>query len=342
MFKVQATCPTRIDLAGGTLDLWPLYHQLSRKATVNLAIDLCVSVEVSRSSSPKFSFESLDQNISLEGSFSTLCEDKSLPLLSLFLKTLWKDSFPPISIQTRARSPKGAGLGGSSSLAIALCSAILKAKEICGEQPKKQYSEESLVSLCQDVESAIIKAPTGYQDYWAAVRGGVNLITYPFGSLHVETLASQFTQSFNDYLLVVYSGQSRASALNNWSVYQSFFSGDSNTVRFLEKIGAVAESCLEAFKENNLEKILELSKKEWGFRREMWPDIVTEYTEKVDRFACDHGALFTRVCGAGGGGVVSIFVEPQKREKLRDELKKSHFEILDTKITTEGLRVVTS
>lgn len=341
MFKVQATCPTRIDLAGGTLDLWPLYHQLSRKATVNLAIDLCASVEVCENSSGKFSFESLDQKLQLEGSFSELQEPTSLPLLSLFLKALWGPKLPGLHIKTKAKSPKGAGLGGSSSLAIALSAALLKARELCGAS-KEEISEQWLVSLCQDVESTIIEAPTGCQDYWAAVRGGLNFITYPPGAVKVETEISESLESLNDHLLVVYSGQSRASALNNWSVYQSFFAKEENTVSSLCEIGSLAEECLLALKAKDLKNALSLSEKEWRVREKLWPDITTEQTKKVDDFACFHGALFTRVCGAGGGGVMGVFVEPSKKKALRAELLESHFEVLETEITAKGLQVISS
>ena len=43
---VEATAPTRIDLAGGTVDLWPLYLFHPDAVTVNAAIDLCQGTEL--------------------------------------------------------------------------------------------------------------------------------------------------------------------------------------------------------------------------------------------------------------------------------------------------------
>ena len=333
MFQVTASCPTRVDLVGGTLDLWPIYHQLPRKATVNLAIDLRAEVEVTESSS--FKLESEDQKISLEGTFCELSDSKELSLLSLFLKALWSEDLPPITIKTRAKSPKGAGIGGSSSLSIAVCSALYKARKAIGLGDVPE--EKSLVDFSRDLESVIIQSPTGYQDYLAAVRGGLNLITYPYGFPETKTLCLGGFEAISERLVVVYSGQSRASALNNWSVYKNFFSGEKRTVKTLEEIGELAFSCAEHLEKNEVEEALKLSFDEWKLRKKLWPDIVTERTEFINKLAMDSGASFSRVCGAGGGGVMALFVEPSLRSNLLDKLKKGGVELLGAKPTELGL-----
>ena len=184
MFQVTAKCPTRIDLAGGTLDLWPLYHQLLEKSTVNLGITLHAETRLSSNDSREFSFVSADQNLKISGSYEELAGATKLPLLSLFLKSLWTADMPPISLEVSAKSPKGAGLGGSSALAVSLCSAFFKARELFGIV--EENSEEQIVAFCSDLESKLIKSPTGVQDYWGAIRGGLNLISYPFGGLKLK------------------------------------------------------------------------------------------------------------------------------------------------------------
>ena len=44
--KITATAPTRIDLAGGTIDLWPIHHLLDHKATVNVGITCTATVQI--------------------------------------------------------------------------------------------------------------------------------------------------------------------------------------------------------------------------------------------------------------------------------------------------------
>ena len=89
MFKITAVAPTRVDLAGGTIDLWPIHNLLERKATVNVAVSLEATVEVSPSSDGQFHFESVDQNLSDAGSYAEIVHSKKLSLFSLLLSAFW-------------------------------------------------------------------------------------------------------------------------------------------------------------------------------------------------------------------------------------------------------------
>ena len=179
--KVIARAATRVDLAGGTIDIWPL-SQLLKKATVNISVGAIAECTCQPLESSDFVISSLDQNTKLIGSFKELSESLELALPAQFLKALWKPEWQALSISTNAKSPKGAGLGGSSSLAVAIVSAICALRE-------ELYSvlapkDSSIVQIAADLEAKLIHAPTGIQDYWAAVRGGANIIEYPLGGLH--------------------------------------------------------------------------------------------------------------------------------------------------------------
>ena len=111
------------------MDLWPLHHLLDRKATVNLAVTLFAETEVVVSAAKdSFALISEDQGLQVEGSFSQCGETTKLPLLGLLLKALWQPSWPGICIRTRAKSPAGAGLGGSSCLAVTVLAALSRAR----------------------------------------------------------------------------------------------------------------------------------------------------------------------------------------------------------------------
>ena len=56
-----------------------------------------------------------------------------------------------------------------------------------------------------------------------------------------------------------------------------------------------------------------LSYEEWRLRCELWPGVETDYTKRVDTDASSAGASFTKVCGAGGGGVMLIHCKPEKK-----------------------------
>src|SRR6202023_4396513 len=125
--RIESKAPTRIDLAGGTLDIWPLYLFHEGALTVNCAITRYAScvIEVapektrrivlaSRDTKRKESFPSLE----------ALCRAPryKLPLLAQLVRV-----FRPtmgFMLTTDSEAPAGAGIGGSSAMAVAICAAL--------------------------------------------------------------------------------------------------------------------------------------------------------------------------------------------------------------------------
>ena len=335
---VKTSAPTRIDIAGGTLDLWPIHQVLAKKATLNIAIDLYSSVEIRLRDDQTFVLQSTDLDIKSSGSFAEVCSAGTLPLLEKCLEAVWSFELPPIEVKCSALSPAGAGLGGSSSLAISILAALSAAK---AKVNKEEYTlkEYELVDLAKDVEANLIHSPTGCQDYWAAVEGGCNLLKFPPGKVLIEQIPSQHIQKIAEYMIVCFSGQSRKSAINNWEVYKKVFDGDRELIAALEKIGGLTELCGEAAKAGDVGKLLEISKEEWQQRLKLWPNISTPVTQVIDRTCTAAGARFSRVCGAGGGGVMAIFCDPMHRQKVEKAAIKAGGVILETQISKSGLVV---
>ena len=131
MIKVKS--PTRVDLAGGTLDLWPLYNFLKGATTINLAIDIYTEVELDFTASKTIKIESADLNKtwtmdSWDQFFSSF--DSSIQLYQTVIQFFWNQDPTKfksgITLKTRSESPIGGGLGGSSSLIISLLKKLLK------------------------------------------------------------------------------------------------------------------------------------------------------------------------------------------------------------------------
>jgi D-glycero-alpha-D-manno-heptose-7-phosphate kinase len=338
MIKVCATAPTRVDLAGGTLDLWPLHRLLAKKATVNVAVDLLARVDIEASANKQFQIQSLDQKQEVSGTYAQICDSSALPLIGLTLKELWSDKFPPLKITTSAKSPAGAGLGGSSTLLIALVSAVLKYRELIGEG-RPALDDQGLVNLAQDLEAVIIRIPPGCQDYWGAVRGGINAIFFDPGHTRVITRKLSSLPEIGKQLILCYSGKSRASALNNWEIFRRVFEGDQEMLRCLGEIGEVAEKCAQAMLAGDWAKTYGFSKVEWQLRQKLWPSIETPETIKIATAGMKSGALFSRVCGAGGGGVMAIFAPAERRGAVCKALTEAGGQVLEAGICERGVEV---
>jgi D-glycero-alpha-D-manno-heptose-7-phosphate kinase len=301
-------------------------------------VSLNATVEVSPSPDKLFHFRSEDQNLSDSGSYSEISRSKKMSLFGLLLSALWNQNLPPISIKTSAKSPAGAGLGGSSCLAIAFCRAVAAARH----QLDKTYeipSEDVIVRTAQDVESRVIHAPTGVQDYWGGMRGGINILEYPFGRTVVKTLPGKLWDDVDFKLICCYSGKSRASAINNWEIFKRIFDGDKTLLEKIAAIGNEAANCADAIQANDWKSAIMASQREWTLRTALWPAIETTETKRIDSAAREAGATFTRVCGAGGGGVMGVICPRDKVEKISAAMNAAGGLVMDVVVGGPGVTV---
>lgn len=338
MLKVSARAPTRVDLAGGTLDIRPLSNLLSKPLTVNVSISVSTSTNIELGDGlGQLLIRSVDQNKEISGPFEKVIEDSQLPLLTHIVDSLWSEKFPSLKIECLSQSPAGAGLGGSSSLAVTLVSALnyLRAKLGYG----LQFTENDLVRFVQDLESRIIRCPTGTQDYWGAIKGGVNLIRFPYGDFDVTTLRSDGVAWIKEHMVLVYSGVSRASGINNWNIFKSVFEGDETLLGSLNEIAGLSWQLASALKAGLVEDALAIMRAEWNLRRSLWPAVETKETRLIDQACIEAGADFTKVCGAGGGGVMAIFCKPELRSSVEKAAQLAGGSLLPAKVEDQGLTI---
>ncbi|KAF0249800.1 MAG: D-glycero-alpha-D-manno-heptose-7-phosphate kinase, partial [bacterium] len=119
---IEASAPTRIDLAGGTVDIWPLYLFHPGAQTLNVAINLTANCKIIPRNDNIVSIESKDTNTFVKTSLDKLKETSELELLVRII-----DFFQPktgLTLITECNAPVGSGLGGSSTLDIAVCGAL--------------------------------------------------------------------------------------------------------------------------------------------------------------------------------------------------------------------------
>ena len=122
---LQAQAPTRIDLAGGTVDIWPLYLFHEGAQTVNFAIDQYARCTIEERTDGRFHIESRDRGMRVEiPAYDELKADTELSLVSKLIH-FFKPS-TGLNVTTDCMAPAGAGLAGSSALNIALCGALNK------------------------------------------------------------------------------------------------------------------------------------------------------------------------------------------------------------------------
>jgi len=330
---IEASTPNRMDLAGGTLDLYPLYLFEDWGLTLNAAIDLGSYVRLETRRDRRIHILSKDTGESASApNLQTLPLGGKLDLIARALR-FYKPR-AGVNVITQNKAPHGSGLGSSSSLLIALSAAICR----LNDQP---YDAEFLVRNAADLEAQCIRVPTGKQDYYAAVHGGVNAIWFRVGLNEVEPLfAPEEVPELESRIILSFTGQSRFSGATNWDMMKAYIDGVPATRESMRNIKKTAVAMLEALRKWNWARFAELIGEEWNNRRRLADGVSTPRVEKVMEAAASAGATASKICGAGGGGAMITYAEPSSRAAVEQALTEAGAQILNYSIAREGLQVV--
>ncbi|MBI3089300.1 MAG: GHMP kinase [Candidatus Tectomicrobia bacterium] len=336
---LEASAPSRIDLAGGTLDLWPLYLFCKDAVTLNVAIDCYATVRLSPRQDGAILLRSLDQGRRWRGAdVEALQRCRSLPMLRAALLHELRQATAPhaappragLTLETDCQAPAGSGLGGSSALLVALLAAL---RRFLGGR----LNLPGLIQQAQNLETTIIQAPTGWQDYYPAAYGGVQALWGTPAGVRREALHVDL-EALGERLLLCYTGVPRRSALNNWEVFRGFFDGSQALRRLLGGIAASSLRLYEELSAGRLDRLAAPIAAEWSYRRRLSRGTSTPGIECLGRAAHRAGAEAMKVCGAGGGGCVFFVTPPAKRLAVRQAITAAGGRLLDIRLARRGVR----
>ncbi len=327
--RITASAPTRIDLAGGTIDIWPLYLFHHGAQTLNAAISLRAHVEITPRMDPTVEIISEDTGRRLAvDSAADLRNNKSLPLLGKLAAAFGAHG---VTIRTRGESPAGAGIAGSSALNVAVCGALAKWAG-CGAD------SEQLLTTAMNVEAQAIQVPTGLQDYRPAMYGGIaalELGEHGLRRVALEVDANELARR----IVLCYTGAPRNSGTNNWDIMKRHIDGDRHVFDCFERIRDTAAAMRDALARGDWDATARHLAEEWDNRKRLAPGITTPQIDDLIARARAAGAQAAKVCGAGGGGCFFCLAPPERMPAVREELAGGGAQLLDFRIETEGLRV---
>jgi D-glycero-alpha-D-manno-heptose-7-phosphate kinase len=337
MDAVRATVPLRIDLAGGTIDVWPLPLALPRPVvTVNAALALPSTVTARRRTDGGIVVRSIDRGE--EARFASRAGlERSLaagrPALGLLLRAVAVAGNEPsgLAIETRTTAPAGAGLGGSSALLVALLAAL---DALAG----RARPAEALLGLAQEIETSVLAGPTGYQDYYPPLLGGCLALEGGIGGPRVERLPVDL-EALSRRLRLVWTAAPHVSTGPNGAVLAAWLRGEPSAVEGLEGVRREAAAAREGFRRGDLEPALAAVLREGALRRKLAPGVDGPATRAVDRAARQAGALGTKILGAGGGGCVLVVLPEPTPAGFDDALAAGPGQPLPLALTAEGLRI---
>jgi D-glycero-alpha-D-manno-heptose-7-phosphate kinase len=325
--NIATSAPTRIDLAGGTIDIWPLYLFHPGAQTVNAAISLRAQARLETRSDDLIVIRSEDTSTTVEAArWQDLRTEPRLRLLSLLVHFFEGHG---ITLTTTSDSPAGAGIAGSSALNVAVCAAL-------ANWQREHYEPEALLQIAMNIEAQAINVPTGLQDYRPALYGGIAALELEVDGVRRVPLEVDLKE-LQRRIVLCYTGEPRNSGTNNWEITKKHIDGDRHIFDCFERIRDTAVTMREALTGGNWDGVGAAIADEWQNRKRLAPGVTTPAIEQLIGRATQAGASAAKVCGAGGGGCLFTYGPPERRAEIADALAAGGARILDYTFEQHGL-----
>jgi D-glycero-alpha-D-manno-heptose-7-phosphate kinase len=325
--RIETSAPTRIDLAGGTIDIWPLYLFHPGAQTINAAISLRAHATIEPRNDSRIVIRSTDTGATVEAAnWRELRDQRKLRLLSLLAHFFEADG---ITLTTSCESPAGAGIAGSSALNVAVCAALAQWR-------RTHYEPEALLQVAMNVEAQAISVPTGVQDYRPALYGGTAAVELNVDGVRRIPLSVD-ADALRSRIVLCYTGEPRNSGTNNWEITKKHIDGDRFVFECFERIRDTAVSMREALGRGDWDSLGLAIAEEWENRKRLAPGVTIPAIENLIGRAMNAGATAAKVCGAGGGGCLFCYGPPDRRDDIQSALAAGGARILDYQFEPHGL-----
>jgi len=329
MKKVTVRAPVRADLAGGTLDLWPLYLFHPGSRTVNVAISFYAESEVVETGDGAIDLHLSD--LGYRQRYESMQELSADPKAALIYRLVEHFHLNGISITTRTDAPRGSGLGGSSALSITLVRAL---SQIAGSP----IEGEELIFLVRDLETRLLGVPAGIQDYYPPVFGGLASLRLEPGAPRRHPISIPVAD-LGAHMLMHYTGVSHFSGTNNWEMYKRQIDGKKKVQRGFSKIAQTSIDMEKALEAGDFKQAGKVLAREWENRKALIDGISTPEIDAAIDAALAAGAWGGKVCGAGGGGCIVFLFPPEKRDAIMTALASVPGRVLDAAPVAHGMTV---
>jgi D-glycero-alpha-D-manno-heptose-7-phosphate kinase len=334
---IETSAPTRIDLAGGTIDIWPLYLFHPGAQTINAAISLRATARIDSRPDQRVVIRSEDTQRTVEvDDWQQLRETGELRLLSLLTHWFLRGPEAPahgrkdgLTLTTRCESPAGAGIAGSSALNVAVCAAF-------AAWTRNHREPEALLEIAMNVEAQAINVPTGLQDYRPAMYGGIAALELEVDGVRRVPLDID-PRELERRIVLCYTGEPRNSGTNNWEITKKHIDGDRFIFDCFERIRDTAATMRAALVRGDWVAVGRAIAEEWDNRKRLAPGVTTPAIDDLIARAVNAGATAAKVCGAGGGGCLFCYGPPEKRGAIRDSLAGGGARLLEYRIERDGL-----
>jgi D-glycero-alpha-D-manno-heptose-7-phosphate kinase len=236
-------------------------------------------------------------------------------------------------IVTSSNAPAGSGLGTSAAMGVALMTLI----SAYNGRPLIAHEAAESASFIEQHELGILG---GKQDHYASAFGGFLFMEFEDEAVQVSRLKlpDDVFLTLERDLLLCYTGKSRLSGDIHKSVTEAFTSRNPETVGAIERLKEVAEEMKFALLGGDLAAFARLMNENWECQKKLHPSVTNDQIGHLFDVAYQNGALGGKAGGAGGGGCLMFYCEPEKRHAVYNAIVDAGATVINFNFDHEGVR----
>ena len=332
---IRTKAPLRLGLAGGGTDL-DVYASKYVGYVLNATISLYAHTTLEELNGGKIIFHSLDNDEYLELDTKEFLElDGKMDLYKGIYNRIVKDFIKkPLSFKLTTYSdvPSGSGLGGSSTLVVA----IIKVFVECLNLPLGEYD---IAKLAYEIEREDIGIVGGAQDQYAATFGGFNFMEF-YGDKRVIVnplrVKNWIIDELEESMILYFTGIRRSASIIEKE--------KENVIKKEKSLEAMHEVKKDAIKmkeyllKGDIKNFAKILAKSWEAKKRVSSAISNSEIDRIYNLAMENGAYSGKVSGAGGGGFMFFMVDPTKKYDLIKLLNQQDGQVFNFKFTKEGTK----
>lgn len=333
---IRAKAPLRLGFAGGGTDVSP-YSDSYGGAVLNAAINMHAYCHIEEIESSYIEFESYDYDAKGRYELAERIEiDGTLDLYKHVYNRLVRDFNVPIRpfrLYTHSDAPYGSGLGGSSTLVVAIIQCF-------AEWWRLPLGEYDIAHLAYEIERVDAGLKGGKQDQYAATFGGFNYMEFYADRVIVNPLRirQDVINELESSLLLCFTGRSRESANIIEKQISNAKSNNTASLDAMHQVKLDSVAMKEALLTRRLDLFARVLDASWQNKKKMADTISNPEIEWLYDYAKENGALAGKVSGAGGGGFMMFMVDPIKRSALKNAFESSGHKTADVSFSQFGVQ----
>lgn len=334
--KIRSKCPLRLGIAGGGTDVSP-YCDIHGGAILNATINLYAYtfLEAIDGQNAVFKAEDIfvDELVRINEEF--VIEGKLKLHRAVYKRVMEqfnKGEYIPLRVTTFCDAPPGSGLGSSSAIVVSMLEAYRQFFSL----PLGEYD---LARLAYDIERSDCSLAGGKQDQYAATFGGFNFMEFEKDDQVIVNplrIRRHIVNELQSSTILFYTGASRESAKIINDQIKSINNGGSS-LDAMHEVKKSAYQLKASLLMGDIERVAHELKASWEAKKGTSKSISNQNIENIENVVMNAGATSMKVSGAGGGGFIMIFVNPELKRTVIRSLESLDGRVIDFDFTNGGV-----